>query len=68
MQDKSKAYMWLAAMLAMLLPLVSIELGKLSSWQDVKTIGFWAAMIGHLGVVASAFASGKFFERHSAGE
>ncbi len=59
MKASSTGYLVLLAAMAMMLGLLSVDVSQLSSWKEISTPGFVASILGHLGVVLTAFVGGK---------
>ena len=57
-----------AAAMGMMLGLLSVDVSKLLSWQEVQTPGFVAALLGHIGVVLTAFVGGKLVAENREGK
>ena len=68
MNTKSAGYLVFAAALAMMLGLLSVDVSQLQSWAEISTPGFVASILGHLGVVPTAFVGGKLVPENREGK
>ncbi len=59
MTTKTAGYVVFAAAIGMMCGLLSIDVSKLKDWQEIYTPGFIASILGHVGVVLTAFVGGK---------
>ena len=66
MTNQTTGYLVFAAALAMMLGLLSVDVSQLQSWHEIQTPGFVASILGHLGVVLTAFVGGKLIPENRA--
>lgn len=68
MNKSTAGYMVFAAAMAMMLGLLSVDVSQLQSWHEVSTPGFVASILGHMGVVLTAFVGGKLIPENRDGK
>ena len=59
MRNSTAGYIVFAAALGMMLGLLSVDVSQLQDWKEISTPGFVASILGHVGVVLTAFVGGK---------
>ena len=59
MTNKQTGYIAFIAAIGMMLGLIALDIGKLSTWGEMTTPAFVAALLGHLASVITAFVGGK---------
>ncbi len=59
MNPATAGYVVFAAAVGMMCGLLSVDVSKLKDWPEVAQPGFVASILGHLGVVLTAFVGGK---------
>ncbi len=59
MNSTKAGYIVFAAAMGMMFGLLSVDVSQLQDWHEISTPGFVASILGHMGVVLTAFVGGK---------
>jgi uncharacterized membrane protein len=68
MNNSTAGYVVFAAAVGMMFGLLSVDVSRLHSWAEISTPGFVASILGHLGVVLTAFVGGKLVPENRQGK